>query len=437
MACEIRVQSIAGYKGSVFLHPGATVGDLKHAIQAEIGVPYFGQRLFQELQELRREDECISLSSERTLDISLVQRSEIIGRHLQELTALTPGNIPAWLALTPQEVRDSKEIVLHAVSRCGLALLFASAGLKGDREVVEEALSQNGHSFCHAAAELRHDRELVLRAVAKAGKVLSRLPDHLRGDREVVLAAVSQDGYALEFASAELQNDPEVVRAAVLQEGDALEFADQNVRAQREVALLAVSRNGRALKHVTPAHKADREIVQAAVSQCGFALQYASEELQSSIDIVDTACLYNWGAVQYAGSAVRSDREFMLKAVSHDPSLLEHAEPALKSDTGIVMTVLLEDPSMIKYADERFHNLAPLFRHRSSPLCQDVCWWWYVRWMLILLLLAHDGYLKAQLAPISMYVWFRRLTLVMCIFTSSRRVRAQGGDLWRRCRAVL
>ncbi len=45
------------------------------------------------------------------------------------------------------ETREDKELVLLAVGENGLALQFAGEGLRGDSEVVERAVQQNGWSL--------------------------------------------------------------------------------------------------------------------------------------------------------------------------------------------------------------------------------------------------------------------------------------------------
>eukprot|EP00972_Heterocapsa_arctica_P010646 1562545-Heterocapsa_arctica.AAC.1 len=50
--------------------------------------------------------------------------------------------------------------VLEAVKQDGLALRFASAELKGDREVVMEAVKQSGLALRFASQELMGDREI-------------------------------------------------------------------------------------------------------------------------------------------------------------------------------------------------------------------------------------------------------------------------------------
>ena len=64
------------------------------------------------------------------------------------------------------EMWGDREIVMEAVKQNGFALQFASAELEGDREIVMEAVKQDGHALYCASAELQGDREIVMEAVA-------------------------------------------------------------------------------------------------------------------------------------------------------------------------------------------------------------------------------------------------------------------------------
>jgi hypothetical protein len=57
------------------------------------------------------------------------------------------------------------------------------------------AMRWNGY----AAAHLKGDREIVLEAVQKCGWAMAYAAEHQRGDREIVLEAVRQDGRSLEW----------------------------------------------------------------------------------------------------------------------------------------------------------------------------------------------------------------------------------------------
>merc|ERR1712242_593840 len=104
--------------------------------------------------------------------------------------------------------------VMQAVAKNGLALAFVSAELRGDREVVMEAVanddrqaSEDASVFEHASEALRGDREVVLQAVEKNGWALGHASAELRRDREVVMAAILQNARALRYAAQELQSD--------------------------------------------------------------------------------------------------------------------------------------------------------------------------------------------------------------------------------------
>ena len=63
--------------------------------------------------------------------------------------------------------RETERFVLNAVSQNWGALEWASADLKGDREIVLKALSQNWRALEWASADLKGDREIVLNAVSQ------------------------------------------------------------------------------------------------------------------------------------------------------------------------------------------------------------------------------------------------------------------------------
>jgi hypothetical protein len=70
------------------------------------------------------------------------------------------------------------------------------------------AVRQNGMSLKHVCdnARLRNDKELILEAVNQDGTSLMFASDKLRNDEEVVLVAVSQNKASLQYASERLRN---------------------------------------------------------------------------------------------------------------------------------------------------------------------------------------------------------------------------------------
>ncbi len=72
----------------------------------------------------------------------------------------------------------------------GLALKRVPLGMRGDREVVLEAVRQNADAFGFVWAGLRGDKEVVMEAVRLHGEALQAASDELRNDKDVVLLAV-------------------------------------------------------------------------------------------------------------------------------------------------------------------------------------------------------------------------------------------------------
>ena len=73
----------------------------------------------------------------------------------------------------------AREEFLKTVKRNPFALEYASAELKGDREIVMEAVKQDWRALVFASAELKGDREIVMEAVAQDPKALQYASDEL------------------------------------------------------------------------------------------------------------------------------------------------------------------------------------------------------------------------------------------------------------------
>jgi hypothetical protein len=123
-----------------------------------------------------------------------------------------------------------KEIVLEAVKQNGDALECASDELKNNFEIVLEAVKQNGYALEYASDELKNDFKIVLAAVKQHEYALIYASDELKNNFEIVLAAVKRNGYALEYASDELKNNFEIVLEAVTQDGRALEYVSDELK---------------------------------------------------------------------------------------------------------------------------------------------------------------------------------------------------------------
>eukprot|EP01046_Picozoa_sp_COSAG06_P043885 COSAG06_NODE_5821_length_3257_cov_8.634386_4_plen_312_part_01 len=93
-------------------------------------------------------------------------------------------------------------------------------------------MAQDGWALKYASAALRGDAQIVREAVAKNGLALQYASEALRGNPQIVREAVAQNSWALEYASAALRGDAQIVREVVARHGYALQFASAELRQQ-------------------------------------------------------------------------------------------------------------------------------------------------------------------------------------------------------------
>jgi len=212
------------------------------------------------------------------------------------LEALEDAKLNWWYLKCYPRFADDKEVVLEAVKNEGRALELASDALRSDREIVLAAVATDGWTSAlqYASDAVRADRDIVLAALATHGDALQYASDALRADRDIVLAAVAKDGDALQYASDALRADREIVLAVVAEGGDALKYASDALRADREIIMAAIQRNAPgALKYAADELQRDFDIVAAAVEKDGFALHSARDEWKKDLSIVLRALRHN------------------------------------------------------------------------------------------------------------------------------------------------
>lgn len=133
-------------------------------------------------------------------------------------------------------LRSDREVVRAAVEANGGELAFVGADLLSDRAFVSDMLMLGNVSLGNLPDDspYRGDRALVMIKVGKCGG-LQHASDSLRGDREVVLMAISQDGSALQWASDAMRDDREIVLEAMKMSELAGQFASARLFDEAEI----------------------------------------------------------------------------------------------------------------------------------------------------------------------------------------------------------
>jgi hypothetical protein len=228
-----------------------------------------------------------------------------------------------------------------------------SVYLSQQREIVLEAVKQDGSIIRTLPIYFKDDREIVLAAVKQNGSVLKNIPDHFKDDLEVVLTALEIkeewwvdnrrcDYRTFECISPRLRKERQVVLAGVKSDGRSLFLVAKKFRSDRDIALSAVSNYGGMLYILPSKFREDEEICKIAikndissmiyarpigintfahnrtlvhclVSNYGEYLAFASSQLRKDKEIVSTAVKNNSNAMQFIDRELLNDARFMNK----------------------------------------------------------------------------------------------------------------------------
>ena len=272
--------------------------------------------------------------------------------NIKEIVLDAVGQNGLALEFADPELKNDIDVVKTAVSENGLALEFASPRLKKARCIVFEAVSNNGDAlnYHNSCDYYIYDIEIVSKAISNLKKRsrfnISHIPDY----QIIVLEAIKQNGFALQFASPEMKKQKEVVIPAVQQNGLALQFADPDLQDDIEVVKAAVQQNGLALHYASTRLKMAKCIVHMAVSDNGEALQFAAPYLKDDIDIVKAAVSKTGKAYIYASRSMRNIPEIALAAIPNYGCALGYANCQIQNDRNVVLKAVENDGLALEYA---------------------------------------------------------------------------------------
>ncbi|KAG2393218.1 hypothetical protein C9374_009795 [Naegleria lovaniensis] len=178
------------------------------------------------------------------------------------------------------EIKSDREFILQAINVTGLALEFASTELRTDLDIIFSNPRQVGATLDSALCPtssialesfsklVKDDRNFFLRVVTSCGMYLGMTTSqNFRNDREIVLQAVQQNGRALMFASEALKKDLEIVWTAIANEKEAFSNVSQSLLSDKSFVLQLIRQERLAgvLNFVPPELRNDRQVVMEAM----------------------------------------------------------------------------------------------------------------------------------------------------------------------------
>lgn len=201
-----------------------------------------------------------TLRADRDIVSSAVKRTGYALRYASESlradrdvvsSAVQQNGIALQFAST--ELKSDRDIVSLACARNGSALAFASQELRADREIVMVAVKGArpfpSTVYKSTSAMFRQTRNCL---GTREDSPLRHASEQLRGDRQIVMEAVKKHAFALLFAKEIFYADKEIVMEAVKNHGDVLERAATPLKDNPEIVgtALATSCSFAALVHM-------------------------------------------------------------------------------------------------------------------------------------------------------------------------------------------
>ena len=194
---------------------------------------------------------------------------------------------------------EDREIMMQAVKNDGDNLRYASFELQGDKELVLEAVRKYKDDgpkkyyitpFKYASPLLQADREFVMEIMDIDVSGFYCAADHLKNDEGIALKAISS-GISLEYIGYSLMSNKEFVRKAVQANVDCImssesfrsDRKENDIAIDKELAIYIVNRKGELLYFLPWSLKNDTEVITAAIKNNPRSIEYVPKSIKENI----------------------------------------------------------------------------------------------------------------------------------------------------------
>ena len=254
-------------------------------------------------------------------------------------------------------LRANREQVLSAVKIDGVALSYVAQKLRGDKEIVLQAMKHdldnklyfnNSTVFKYADDVIKDNKTFALKAVTLNIKAYDYLSDRLKQDQDVVLTAIRTNAMVFDKLPAILKTNEIIILATAGEYPQAYQYANKELRKDKVLALRIIKNNKGSLKTsglfslMDTELKKDKDVMLAAVKNEGKLLQYASKTLRNDKKIVLQAVDLDDEALRYASQSLQGDKEVVLKALRYRGKNMAFVSPNLKNDKAFILKALAQ-----------------------------------------------------------------------------------------------
>ena len=283
---------------------------------------------------------------------------------------------------------DNKNIVLQAVQEDGYILEHASKKLRDDLEVALTAISQSGsYVFSYASSELKDNKDFILASMIinnssnHCVNILEHSSPRFRHNAKLIkqMDMICRQEYEFKFASQEIRDNKTIALAAIIDDSKNLQYVSPTLRDDIDLASAAIRNDSSAIKSVSLRLQFDKTLLLLAAEGNNSTLclnQSIPSIYDNDIpfkDEINKRCTKNelYNLVSAKG---RDNKMMMQKVVARRGYDLKHVSERLQDDYDVVLNAILNEPYAIKYASDRLQNnkdllLAGIDREYPSKAC--------------------------------------------------------------------
>ncbi|WP_422412858.1 MULTISPECIES: PEP/pyruvate-binding domain-containing protein [unclassified Endozoicomonas] len=181
-----------------------------------------------------------------------------------------------------------------------------SQSLSDIKEEVSKALAKNG--LKDVSQRIRGDKELVLEAIITSPEKQRHFSEELKEDKDVAIALVSNCDCELGYLRPKFKDDYDVVKAAVKKFSRSLQFASERIRSDKDFIKELVAIDVECLMDVEASLLSDREYMLDLIAVDPGAIEYAALKFMYDQTFIDAAKLRNPKVIRYIGGRLENIR---------------------------------------------------------------------------------------------------------------------------------
>lgn len=226
-----------------------------------------------------------------------------------------------------ERLKQSKKVIIEAVSQNGRALLLLEGWPQSDKDIIHEAVKQTGEAFCFAADELKKDEQIALAAIESNVLAYQWVFNDLKQQIPSILKAVQRNSKVYDKLSHVFQLNIDVWIAAIENDHS---FFNKMPRPMWEIKYSMhdlLKKNGLILQYLSITEIDDINLVRTSFQQNVQALQFASEAIRdNNVHMLEFIGL-NPYAILFASERLLNDMEFLQSLRTTHPELVEEIDP--------------------------------------------------------------------------------------------------------------